>query len=267
MSATLGINRVRMNIYGEEVTIPNDNIAKLMYYLDCVSTVIEYNEPNLLTDFKNYDRLDSNGRQIVYELACVLDPEIFIENGIFIVDPNLPPEFCPNKFVKLTDETIAIHAHQEIHANREVVIGGKIRKALNVMFCDPSWLSNFYYIPKELIEKENRQKIFLTSPGPISPVTITDSSTQIVTNQIVPIVINTSVKFKSNPVSLYCPFCKHKITTNTKKKFNTVACCCCIFFSIYYVCIQACRGKNILCCDVIHKCPNCKLTLGEYNAC
>ena len=267
MNATLGMNRVRMNVYGEEVTIPNDNIAKLMYYLNCVSTVIDYNEPNLLTDYQNYTRLDSKGRQIVYELACILDPKIFIDNGIFIVDSDLPPEYFPNKFVKITDETIVLHANREIHANREVMIGGKIRKALNVMICDPKWLSSFYYIPKELIEKENRQKIFQISPRPTSAVTITDSSTQIVNNQIVPVVITPSVKFRNYPISLFCPFCRHNITTKTERKFNIVACCCCFFFSIYYVCIQACRRKNILCCDVIHKCPKCHLTLGEYNAC
>lgn len=254
MSTTIGLNRVRLNIYGDEVMIPNDNIAKLMYYLSCVSTVIDYNEPNILTDFKNYARLDNKGRQIVYELATLLNPQLFIDKGIFIVNADLLPDHLPNKFVTMTDETIGIHA------NKEIIIGGKTRKVLNIMICEPSWLFNFYHNPIKKIEKKFRQSL-----STISENYITETSTQIVTNQIEPTVI--SVRFKSNPVSLFCTFCKRPITTKIKRKFNIVACCCCFFFSIYYVCIQACRGKNILCCDVIHKCPNCGLVLGEYNAC
>ena len=254
MTATLGLNKVRVDIYGEGVMVPNDNIAKLMYYLNCISTVIDYDEPNILTDFKHYTRLGKQERQIVYELATLLNPQLFIDKGIFIVNKDLLPDCLPNKFVKITDETIGIHA------NREIMIGGKIRKVLNIMICEPSWLFNFYHNPIKLIEEENRQRIV-----PISPVTITDTSTEIVVNQLTPTVI--TVKFRNNPVSLFCTFCRCPITTQTERKFNIVACCCCFFFTIYYVCIQACRGKNILCCDVIHKCPNCGKVLGEYEAC
>lgn len=255
MTTSLGLNRVQINFYGEKVIVPDDNIAKLMYYLSCVATVIEYNDPNILLDYRNYDRLNNKERQAVYELATLFDPQIFISNKIFIVNANLLPDNLSNKFVKITDETIGIHA------NHEIMIGGKVRKVLNFMICEPSWLNEYYHIPRELIYKENRRKLI-----PISPVSVTEiSTTEIVTNQTEPIVI--TVKLRSNPVSLLCPFCRKVIDTKTEKKFNIVACCCCLFFSIYYVCIQACRGKNILCCDVVHKCPKCGHTIGEYNAC
>ena len=106
MTATLGLNRVRVDIYGEEVIVPNDNIAKLMYYLNCISTVIDYQEPNILTNFRHYARLDKQERQVVYELATLLDPQLFIDKGIFIVNKDLLPDCLPNKFVKITDETI-----------------------------------------------------------------------------------------------------------------------------------------------------------------
>ena len=41
MSATLGINKIKVEAYGVRTTVQNDNIAKLMYYLDCVLIVIE----------------------------------------------------------------------------------------------------------------------------------------------------------------------------------------------------------------------------------
>ena len=41
MSATFATNKINIQAYGERTTVPNNNIAKLMYYLDCVLTVIE----------------------------------------------------------------------------------------------------------------------------------------------------------------------------------------------------------------------------------
>ena len=43
MSATLGINRLKIESTGQTVNVPTDNYAKLMYYLKCVFTVIQYN--------------------------------------------------------------------------------------------------------------------------------------------------------------------------------------------------------------------------------
>ena len=45
-------NDVQVKPIGKKVTDPNNDIARLMYYLSCVDTVINYNEIDNLTDYK-----------------------------------------------------------------------------------------------------------------------------------------------------------------------------------------------------------------------
>ena len=48
MSAFLGINHFSVERTGVSVDVPNNNLARLMYYLSCIFNVIEYNENNRL---------------------------------------------------------------------------------------------------------------------------------------------------------------------------------------------------------------------------
>jgi len=125
MSATLAMKNVKVRAFGTKVTVPNNAMASLMYYLDCVSTVIDYKDRSL-TDFQNYDELTGEELVAVYALAKIFHPSIFINAGIFIIDQKLLFGNS-NQFYEITDETIGFHA------NREIVIGGKVRKVLKLM--------------------------------------------------------------------------------------------------------------------------------------
>ena len=54
MSLSLGIDDLKVELDTVEVYIPDNDLARLMYYLDCVFTVIKYDEEKRLTDYKNY---------------------------------------------------------------------------------------------------------------------------------------------------------------------------------------------------------------------
>jgi len=126
MSATLGMRNLEMKTFGHKVEIPNNPFAKLMYYLNCVNVVIQYEE-NTLTDYNNYHLLNTDQLAIVYALAKILNPQLLINANIFIHDPRLVIGNTDNQFYKITDETIGVHVNQEI------MIGGKYVKVLNVM--------------------------------------------------------------------------------------------------------------------------------------
>ncbi len=51
MSETLGMKNTTVRMTGKLVNVPSNVIAKLMYYLGCVATVIDYKD-NTLTNFK-----------------------------------------------------------------------------------------------------------------------------------------------------------------------------------------------------------------------
>ena len=250
MSATFGMNKLTFEDFGERTTVPNNNIAKLMYYLDCVLTVIEYDRI-ILTDYKNYFVLTAEERKLVIELAKLFNPKIFIDARIFIVNPDLLPDDLGNNFLKVTDETIGVHV------NEQIMIGGKTVRVLKVMVCNSSWLFKNYYNPLKAIENE-------IVPGQSISPAVTETSS-ISTKEV--IIVNQSIKYRATPVDLICSYCKCPVKTVTKTKINCLACCCFLFFSIFYICIQALNDKNICCCDVIHKCPRCGRVLGEYTSC
>jgi len=47
-SATLGINKFSVEKTGVKAEVPNTNLARLMYYLSCIFTVIQYKESDYL---------------------------------------------------------------------------------------------------------------------------------------------------------------------------------------------------------------------------
>ena len=57
MSTTLGVNKFSVPRISISAEIPNNNLAKLMYYLSCVFTVIQYEGYNKFSDYKNYYNL------------------------------------------------------------------------------------------------------------------------------------------------------------------------------------------------------------------
>lgn len=254
MSATLGMKNITVRAFGTSTIVPNNAIAKLMYYLACVAAVIDY-EDRTLTDYQNYNELSGEQLLAVYHIAKLMNPSIFINAGVFIINQKLLLDKT-NQFYEITDETISAHV------NSEIIIGGKVVKVLKLMACNDTWLSNNYYKPINEIDRlvleieRNRNYIgqILTTQTSLSSI------------EEKPIII-ASIEFKDDPVSMTCPFCLQAITTKTESKFNCVACFCCLIFTLLYCCIQICLGKNVCCCDIKHKCPKCGRILGYYKSC
>ena len=264
MSATLGINKLKVEAYGTKTNVPDNNIAKLMYYLDCVLTVIEYDRSNKLTDFLHYYNLNNKEKKAVIELAILFNPKLFIEAGIFVVNSDLLPDSQGNKFYKITDETIGVHV------NQQVMIGGRAVKVLNIMACNSSWLNRNYFTPIERIRNEIINRTLPTEQNYQtinSETRVISYNRPIVVNQNIPTIFKT-YEFGTSPISLICQFCKCPITTNTECEFNCGSCCLCLLTGcLFFMCIQLCRGKSICCNDIIHKCPKCGAFLGKYTSC
>lgn len=247
MSATLAMKNVKVKAYANPTTIPDDPIGKLMYYLNCVSEVVEC-ENSRLTDYQNYKELTKEESEKVYKLAKEFPPSKFINAGIFILDQKLLFEFT-NHFYEITDETIGFHA------SREIIIGGQVRKVVKLMACNHNWLSSYYFIPMQQIENAKRNRSYQSQ--------IINTQTSIY--EKTPIVITS--EFKSSPISIGCPYCDSIITTKTESKFNFLACICCLMFPVFYCFFQVCSDRNLCCCDVSHRCPKCGAILGHYNSC
>ena len=86
MSATFGMNKFSVQRTGVQVEVPNNNLARIMYYLSCVFNTIQYNESNKLSDYQHYYYLNEDDKKAVYALAVLLNPKLFLDANIFILD-------------------------------------------------------------------------------------------------------------------------------------------------------------------------------------
>jgi hypothetical protein len=163
MSATFGFNDIRVRPTGYRVEVPQNDIARLMYYLSCVDTVINYGKEDMYTDYEHYYLLTGPERIELIKLVTLFNPKFFTDVGIFIVDPNLVPDDMCNQFYEITDERIGLHLDEEI------MIGGRSVKVLKVMACKTSWLYTYYINPLKNILKPPPPPPPKTDYKPIPP--------------------------------------------------------------------------------------------------
>ena len=143
MSLTMGYQSLDVKGYGSSTTIPQNNLALLMYYLDCVFEVVEIKESGRLTDYKNFHKLSREEEELVLSLAILFSPKIMTESGLFLLGSRYVPSDSSNQFYELGKNNMGIHI------NSEVIIGGVSRKVLKVMGCTESWINRNYYNPMQ----------------------------------------------------------------------------------------------------------------------
>ena len=114
MSGNFNFNRMQVQLDSHRVFVPDDDVARLMYYLSCVDYVINYQEIDRLSDYKNYASLTYEELVALFKLVIIFDPKYFIEKGVFIINQNLLPIGASNQFYQITDERIGIHINSEM---------------------------------------------------------------------------------------------------------------------------------------------------------
>ena len=147
-SGDYGEDNISIIPIGERTTVPNDDVARLMYYLSCVDTVINYQGIDKLSDFRNYKRLTHDDMIVLFKLVLLFNPEIFLNAKIFILQIEPLPNGADNQFFEITNERIGIHI------NNQILIGGRTVRVMKFMVCNPAWLMRNYYKPwKNIFEK------------------------------------------------------------------------------------------------------------------
>ena len=145
---------------GERTTVPDDDVARLMYYLSCVDAVINYQVIDKLSDFRNYQRLTVEDMTALFKLVLLFNPEIFLDANIFILQIAPLSNGLDNQFYEITNERIGIHI------NNQILIGGRTVRVMKFMVCNPTWLMRNYYRPwKNIYEMAKNYK----PPSPYDP--------------------------------------------------------------------------------------------------
>lgn len=133
----------------QTAAIPDDDVARLMYYLKCVTVDLGMDIlQDDLVDYKNSRRLSAARRASVIKSALELSPDIFIGKVLFRDDKQeIVPQSTSNKFVNITA------ACNVVSIQRDFILGGQVKDVTQVMFFRSIWLKRNYYDPIERLAK------------------------------------------------------------------------------------------------------------------
>ena len=139
MAAFVG-ERVGIRDITRQVSVPQNPKAKLMYYLDCVATVIQLDDPALsrLKNYQSYDSLNEEETDALLALVILLSPDELIGKVFF------PSEDCGGR----TNQFFELSAVSHMLAVADnIVIGGERKRVGKIMFFKRSWMENNYLSP------------------------------------------------------------------------------------------------------------------------
>lgn len=89
---------------GRSVTVPSNDVAKLMYYLHCVCTVIDcHNDVDMqrLVKYENWYNLSTDEKKQLLVFCYAFSPDVF-DNKVFFHSPSLCRDRT-NRFYKIHD--------------------------------------------------------------------------------------------------------------------------------------------------------------------
>ena len=139
MAALIG-ERVGIKDTTRSVTVPENPKAKLMYYLDCVATVIQLDNPNLrrLRDYQRYHSLSDAEIDALLVLILLLSPDELIGKVFF------PSEDCGGRTNQFFELSAVTHM---LAVSDNVLIGGESKRVAKIMFYQRRWMEDNYISP------------------------------------------------------------------------------------------------------------------------
>jgi len=141
-----------------EVKIPENNVARLMYYLDIVCNLIEYDERTLdrLRNYQNYQNITDTELRLLYVACATLEPDLLIGKVMF---EDQDGDLCGTSINRIYEISQVRH---NLLAVDSIFIAGRNRRVKKVMAYRPEWLKTYYIRPMAaltvIFEQERRQE-------------------------------------------------------------------------------------------------------------
>jgi hypothetical protein len=126
------------------VTVPDNDTARLMYYLQCVCQAIDCNnDPEIrrFTDYSNWHRLSVDEQRQLFVLCYTFSPDVF-EGKVFFQRDALCIQYS-NEFYEISQVS------NQLIAARSIVIAGRTRRVNKIMAYKMSWMQNYYLEPMQ----------------------------------------------------------------------------------------------------------------------
>ena len=130
-----------MKKFGRTVTIPDADIAKIMYYIDCVCTVVDYNENNIqrYRNYSNWMNMSDQEDRLIFLMALALWPNE-LEDQVFFKNATLC-QGSSNQFYEIGQ------VKNQLFIVQSVIIGGRSRQVKKIMAYTDEWMKRNYYEP------------------------------------------------------------------------------------------------------------------------
>ena len=136
----------------EEKEVPDDKLAKLMYYLNCIFKIIDYQIEERYYYYPNFYLLTKGEEETILKLVNIFRPEIMKSLSLFLPNSDLLSPEEDHKFYELTDDIGGVPPPSD------VVIDNTNLKVLKVMACNESWINKYYDQPLQEYEEQQNQK-------------------------------------------------------------------------------------------------------------
>lgn len=149
MAFALGFNDVEIKKTGSKTEVPNNNKAKLMYYLNCMCSALDLSETsrNLqrLRNCNNYASLSVSETTELVVLCGLLNPRLLNDKCIFHSD-----KACGD----LGNQFFEINSKRTTFAAVQSVMIGSVRANVSSIMCyRMDWLKYYYVEPMKCLLK------------------------------------------------------------------------------------------------------------------
>ncbi|CAF1556217.1 unnamed protein product [Rotaria sp. Silwood1] len=137
-------NEFEVERTGIRVNVPNNDVARLMYYLNCVCIVIDCNnEPSIqrYTTYQNWYSLSLDEQKVLLALCYTFNPDI-LQNKVFFQYDALCQDGS-NEFYEIRQ------ARSQFLIHESILIAGRQHHINNIMAYKTQWMSRNYYEPRQ----------------------------------------------------------------------------------------------------------------------
>lgn len=134
-----------VRMFGQKVTVPDVDVAKVMYYLDCVCTVVDYDDNDIqrYRDYSNWSNMSDEGDKLIFVLAATLSPDE-LEDKVFFESAVLC-RTTSNQFYEIGQ------VRNQLLVDPSIVIGGQSRQVKKIMAYTSGWMQRNYYQPMQAL--------------------------------------------------------------------------------------------------------------------
>ena len=156
MAAVIGSTEINIKKTGSPTTVPENPIAKLMYYFHCICSCVEADDENQ----NNYLRLSDEEEAKLLILCLALSPDKLIGTILFPVKDEEDLDGMVANFFEVSAVSTRVVVSQSLF------IGGQQKKVHKILMFKKAWIENNYFDPIRSIQRGQRSSSRPALPSP-----------------------------------------------------------------------------------------------------